>query len=118
MPDASAPGADFVPPPPLEFVRILESHLRGLYRRGRIPRVLRISDVEAGRCGIADGTAILGLPIRRDNTVPIGRARFELGIPSDLYEFALPIYFTEDYVRLSLGQHPDVGAHRNGHGVG
>lgn len=93
-----APGTPIttpIPPPPVEFARILESHVLSLRTAGRRPIALRINDVEAGRCGITDMTDILGHPVFRDNSLPPGRACLRL-FDGTLYEFALPVYFTED----------------------
>lgn len=88
-------AVEIIPPPPIELLGILKSHLDGLCTQGRSARALLISEVEAGRCGIAHGTRIMGLPIKLTARIPLGRAYLELDQWSE-YEFALPLYFTED----------------------
>lgn len=95
MPDDTPCVSELVPPPPIEFGRILHSHLGALCTAGRTPRALLISEVEAGRCGIAHGTQIMGLPIKLTARIPLGRACLELDSWTE-YEFALPLRFTED----------------------
>ena len=94
-----APGTPVVtpiPPPPVGFLRIIGSHIDGCRTRGRQVHAVRINDTDAGRCGITDDIeTVLGRPIFRDNTLPLGIARLKLD-DGTLHEFALPVYFTED----------------------
>ena len=94
-----APGTPVVtpiPPPPIGFLRILDSHITNCRTRGRQVLEVRINDTDAGRCGITDDTAtVFGHPVLRDNTLPPGTARLKLD-DGTLYELLLPVYFTED----------------------
>lgn len=82
-------------PPAMDFVRIVGSHIDECRARGRQVLQIRISDTEAGRCGIRDATEVLGRPVFRDNTLPLAVVRLKLNDGTS-YEFALPVYFTED----------------------
>jgi hypothetical protein len=83
--------------PSPQFLEILYSHLQALAAEGHDPSALRISETEAGRCGIAevtDATTIFGVPLWIDNSVALGRVRLDRSLRPP-YEFALPVYFEE-----------------------
>lgn len=80
-----------------EFLSILESHVLRMRTAGATINSVRINDVEAGRCGLADVTVIMGMPIIRDNSLQIGRVRLDCtGREFSQYEFFIPVRFTED----------------------
>ena len=77
------------------FLRVLYTHIELMYSKGRTPVALLISNVEAGRCGIAeDHETAFGVPIERDESIPLGAAVLRLDDTSK-YQFQLPVYFME-----------------------
>lgn len=82
-------------PPAMDFVRIVGSHIDECRMHGRQVHAVRINDADAGRCGITDVVEVLGRPIFRDNSLPLGTVRLKLD-DGTLYELLLPVYFTED----------------------
>lgn len=81
-------------PPAMDFVRIVGSHIDECRAHGRQVLQIRINYTDAGRCGILAAVEVLGRPIFRDNTLPLGTVRLKLDDGS-LYELLLPVYFTE-----------------------
>lgn len=74
---------------------MLHSHIERLHGQGHTPTAFLINSTEAGNRGITDEhTTVFGLPIRIDDDLWIGFARLRLEDTS-VYEFALPVRFTE-----------------------